>query len=156
MKKTNALRILDQQKIQYETLEYSYDSENLDVAKIASDNGIPLETIYKTLVLNGDKSGTIMALIAGDRQVSLKKVAMASANKKVEMAAVKDLQQLTGYVRGGCSPLGTKKAFPIYLDLSAQNRDKIYVNAGARGLLFSCTPQDLVTVCNAEWADISE
>ncbi len=81
---------------------------------------------------------------------------MASANKKVEMAAVKDLQQLTGYVRGGCSPLGTKKAFPIYFDLSAQNRAKIYVNSGARVLLFSCTPQDLVTVCNAQWADISE
>jgi Cys-tRNA(Pro)/Cys-tRNA(Cys) deacylase len=156
MKKTNALRILDQQKIQYETLEYSYDSENLDVAKIASDNGIPLETIYKTLVLFGDKSGTIMAVVAGDRQVSLKKIATASGNKKVEMAAIKDLQQLTGYIRGGCSPIGTKKAFPVYFDNSAQRLDKIYVNAGARGLLFSCSPEDLLKVCNAVWADISE
>jgi Cys-tRNA(Pro)/Cys-tRNA(Cys) deacylase len=156
MKKTNALRILEQQKIPYQTLEYSYDSENLDVAKIATDNGIALETIYKTLVLNGDKSGTIMAVIAGDRQVSLKKIATASGNKKVEMAAVKDLQQLTGYMRGGCSPVGTKKAFPVFFDISAQNRDEIYVNAGARGLLFSCAPKDLLFVCNAVWADISE
>jgi Cys-tRNA(Pro)/Cys-tRNA(Cys) deacylase len=156
MKKTNALRILEQQKIPYQTLEYSYDSENLDVAKIATDNGIALETIYKTLVLNGDKSGTIMAVIAGDRQVSLKKIATASGNKKVEMVAIKDLQQLTGYMRGGCSPVGTKKAFPVFFDISAQNRDEIYVNAGARGLLFSCTPKDLLFVCNAVWADISE
>ena len=83
MKKTNALRILDHHKIEYETLEYSYDSENLDVAKIAADNGLLLKIIYKTLVLNGDKNGTIMAVIAGDRQLSLKKTALVSGNKKV-------------------------------------------------------------------------
>jgi Cys-tRNA(Pro)/Cys-tRNA(Cys) deacylase len=156
MKKTNALRILDQHKIDYKTLEYKYDSDNLDVAKIAEDNGLLLEIIFKTLVLNGDKSGTIMAIIPGDRQLSLKKTAAASGNKKVEMAAVNDLENLTGYVRGGCSPIGTKKAYPVYLDLNAKVREKIFINAGTRGLLFSCAPNDLFKVCKVEWADLCE
>ena len=156
MKKTNALRILDSQGINYETLEYSYESENLDVAKIAADNGLLLEIIYKTLVLNGDKTGTFMAVIPGDRQLSFKKTASVSGNKKVEMVAVKDLEKLTGYLRGGCSPVGTKKIFPLYLDKNAQNRDKIFVNAGTRGLLFSCDPNDLFKVCRMEWADVCD
>jgi len=156
MKKTNALRILDQHKIIYDTLEYKYDSENLDVAKIAADNNIALESIYKTLVLNGDNSGTIMAIIAGDCQLSLKKTATASGNKKVEMLAPNQLQAVTGYIRGGCSPVGTKKVFPVYLDLSAKNRDKIYVNAGTKGLLFYCDPNDLFKVCPLNWADLSQ
>jgi Cys-tRNA(Pro)/Cys-tRNA(Cys) deacylase len=156
MKKTNALRILDSQGIKYETLEYTYDSENLDVAKIAADNGLLLEIIYKTLVLNGDKSDTIMALIPGDRHLSLKKTAYASGNKKVEMAAIKDLEKLTGYIRGGCSPIGTKKSLQVYMDINAQNCEKIFVNAGTRGLLYSCAPSDLFKVCKVEWADICE
>jgi Cys-tRNA(Pro)/Cys-tRNA(Cys) deacylase len=156
MKKTNALRILDSQGIKYETLEYTYDSENLDVAKIAADNGLLLEIIYKTLVLNGDKSGTIMSVIPGNRQLSLKKTASASGNKKVEIAAIKDLEKLTGYIRGGCSPIGTKKNLQVYLDINAQNCEKIFVNAGTRGLLFSCAPNDLFKVCKVEWADVCE
>jgi Cys-tRNA(Pro)/Cys-tRNA(Cys) deacylase len=156
MKKTNALRILDQQKIPYETVEYVYDSENLDVAKIASDNGLVLEQIYKTLLLSGDKSGTIVALVAGNHNLSLKKMAAASGNKKVEMAAVKDLLQLTGYIRGGCSPVGMKKAYPVYLDKAAESEDSIFVNAGTRGLLFAISPNDLLKVCGAAYADICD
>jgi len=156
MKKTNALRILDQHKIEYETLEYKYDCENLDVAKIATDNGLILESVYKTLLIIGDKNGTMMAVIPGNRQLSLKKAAVASGNKKVEMAAISDLEKLTGYVRGGCSPIGTKKIFPVYLDVNAKNCDKIFVNAGSRVLLFSCAPMDLFKVCRLEWADICD
>lgn len=156
MKKTNALRLLDRQKIAYSTLEYNYDNDNLDVAKIASDNSIDLETIYKTLVLSGDKSGVIVALVAGNRNLSLKKLATVSANKKVDMVPIKKLQNLTGYIRGGCSPLGMKKAYPLYLDETAKSKNSIFVNAGAKGLLFSCCPLDLQQLTDALWADISE
>ena len=156
MKKTNAVRILDQQKIAYDTVEYEYDSENLDLAKIAAENGFVLETIYKTLVLMGDKTGVLVAVVAGHHSLSLKKMAAVSGNKKVEMVAVKDIQNLTGYVRGGCSPIGMKKNFPVYLDETAKTMERIFVNAGVRGILFSCKPEDLLKVSRGEWADIAE
>jgi Cys-tRNA(Pro)/Cys-tRNA(Cys) deacylase len=156
MKKTNALRILDQQKIAYDTVEYEYDSENLDLAKIAAENGFVLETIYKTLVLTGDKTGVLVAVVAGHHSLSLKKMAAVSGNKKVEMVAVKDIQTLTGYIRGGCSPIGMKKNFPVYLDETAKTMERIFVNAGVRGILFSCKPEDLLKVGRGEWADIAE
>lgn len=156
MKKTNALRILDQQKIAYSTVEYEYDSENLDVAKIASDNGLVLEEVYKTLVLIGDKTGVLVAVVAGHHSLSLKKIASVSGNKKVEMSAVKDLQSLTGYIRGGCSPIGMKKNYPVYIDETGRDLARIFVNAGIRGILFACAPNDLLTACKGEWADIAE
>ncbi len=156
MKKTNALRILDQQKIAYDTVEYEYDSENLDLAKISADNGFVLEEVYKTLVLTGDKTGVLVAVVAGHHSLSLKKMAAVSGNKKVEMVAVKDIQTLTGYIRGGCSPIGMKKNFPVYIDETGKNLTAFFVNAGVRGILFSCKPQDLLKVCKGEWADIAD
>lgn len=155
-KKTNALRILEQQKIVYDTIEYSYDEENLNVAKIAEDNQLSLPQIYKTLVAEGDKTGLIVAVVAGDKSLSLKKIAAVSGNKKVWMLPVKDIQAHTGYIRGGCSPVGMKKHYPTYFDQTAKDCAKIYVNAGGRGTLFGCAPDALVQAAQGQWADIAE
>lgn len=154
MKKTNAIRLLQQKKIAFDTIHYIYDSENLDVRKIAEDNKLELEHIYKTLVLEGDKTGIVVALVAGNQVVSLKKMAAVSRNKKVAMLAVKDLQKYTGYVRGGCSPIGMKKQYPIYISEAAKNLEKLYINAGTRGTLVGVAPSDLYALAQAEWAEI--
>lgn len=154
MKKTNAIRLLQQKKIAFDTVHYIYDSENLDVRKIAEDNKLELEHIYKTLVLEGDKTGIVVALVAGNQVVSLKKMAAVSRNKKVAMLAVKDLQKYTGYVRGGCSPIGMKKQYPIYISEAAKNLEKLYINAGTRGTLVGVAPSDLYALAQAEWAEI--
>ena len=154
MKKTNAIRLLEQKKIAFDTVEYTYNSENLSVELIAEENDLSLPEIYKTLVLKGDKTGIIVALVAGDKTVSLKKLAAVSGNKKIAMVAVKDLQKNTGYIRGGCSPIGMKKQFPIYVSEEAQHLGKMYVNAGVRGILVGLKPQKLLEAANAEWAVI--
>jgi Cys-tRNA(Pro)/Cys-tRNA(Cys) deacylase len=156
MKKTNALRFLDKKNISFNILEYSYDSENLSVIQIAEDNNLQLSQIYKTLVLRGDKTGLIVALVAGGRSLSFKKIAKASANKKISLLPIKDLQRYTGYIRGGCSPIAMKKNFPVYISAEAELLDLFYVNAGARGLLAAINPLDLLKVTLAQWADISE
>ncbi|MFK7796117.1 MAG: Cys-tRNA(Pro) deacylase [Aureispira sp.] len=155
MKKTNALRLLDQQKKNYTTINYTYDPENLDVAHIATTNDLELSTIYKTLILKGDKTGVLVAVVAGDAQLNLKKAAQASGNKKVALLPVKDLLATTGYVRGGCSPLGLKKNYPIYIDVSAEVLDYLYVNAGVRGVLVGLQPNDLVQVTEAVYEVLS-
>lgn len=155
MKKTNALRILDQLKIDYEILEYKYDSEQLDLIKIAADNDLSIEKIYKTLVLIGDKTGVIVAVVSGNHQLSLKKIATVSGNKKVEMAPIEDLEKISGYIRGGCSPLGMKKKYPLFLDANGKSLEKIFVNAGTRGILFGCSPSDLEKACGGIWSDIA-
>jgi Cys-tRNA(Pro)/Cys-tRNA(Cys) deacylase len=149
MKKTNALRLLDRQKIPYTTISYTYDPENLDVAHIAASNDLALKTIYKTLILKGDKTGVFVAVVAGDAQLNLKKAAQASGNKKVALLPVKDLLATTGYMRGGCAPLGLKKNYPVYLDVSAKGLELLYVNAGVRGLLVGLQPDDLVQAAGA-------
>ncbi len=156
MKKTNALRLLDKNNIPFNILEYSYDSDNLSVTQIAEDNNLTLSQIYKTLVLTGDKSGLIVALVAGDRSLSFKKMAKESANKKISLLPVKDLQRHTGYIRGGCSPIAMKKSFPVYISAEAALLDLFYINAGSRGLLAAINPLDLLKVTLAQWADISE
>ena len=143
MKKTNALRILDRHKIKYQIAEYQYDPENLDVGHIAKENGFEVKIIYKTLVLSGDKNGVFVALVPGDKTLDFKLTAKASGNKKVKLIAVKDIEKITGYVRGGCSPFGMKKAFPIYADASIEALGLFYVNAGQRGILVGLTPADL-------------
>ncbi|WMX12066.1 MULTISPECIES: Cys-tRNA(Pro) deacylase [unclassified Aureispira] len=154
MKKTNAIRLLQQKKVTFDTIEYTYDSENLNVQKIAEDNGLTLTHIYKTLVLKGDKTGVFVALVAGDASLSLKKMAAVSQNKKVAMLAVKDLQKHTGYVRGGCSPIGMKKQYSVYISEEAKDLEKLYINAGTRGLLVGLVPKDLYNLAQAEWVEI--
>ena len=143
MKKTNAIRILDKKKIKYKIVQYTYDPNNLDVKLIATDNNLPVEIVYKTLVLNGDKNGTFVTLVPGDQELNLKAAAKVSGNKKVKLLPVKEIEGKTGYIRGGCSPLGMKKAFPTFADLAMQDLELCYVNAGVRGILVGVTPSDL-------------
>ena len=156
MKKTNALRLLDQRKISYETLEYEYNEEDLSVKKIAGDNFLKAENVFKTLVAKGDKNGVLVAVINGNQTLNLKSIAKASDNKKIALIPVKELLKLTGYIRGGCSPIGMKKPFPVFLDESAKDFKTIYVNAGVRGILVKLKPDDLLKVTNGKLAEISD
>ncbi len=155
-KKTNALRLLDAQNVQYEMVEYHYDTDDLSVEHIAEDNGLHLERIFKTLVAKGDKNGVAVAVVPGHKNLDFKALAKASGNKKMTLAPVKDIQGLTGYIRGGCSPIGMKKDYPVYLDTSALAYDVIYVNAGQRGLLVGLSPEALRRATDAVAAEISE
>ena len=152
IKKTNAARILDNLKIEYEVKSYEVDENDLSAVHVAETMG--LEKIYKTLVARGDKTGIIMAVIGGGDEVDLKALAKASGNKTVTMVALKELQPLTGYIRGGCSPLGAKKNYPVYLDKKSMEQDKISISAGVRGEQLILSPSDLVKAANATVADI--
>jgi len=156
MTKTNALRLLDKAGIAYRLVEYQYDAEDLDVAKIAADNGLELAQVYKTLVCQGDKTGPLVAVVPGDAQLDLKALALASGNKKIALAPLAALTALTGYVRGGCSPIGMKKDFPVILDEDADYWDEILINAGARGLLFGANPIGLTKAFGFQRAAISD
>ncbi len=149
MKKTNAVRILDRLKITYELVEYVVDESDLSAVHLAETARIPITQVYKTLVLEGDKNGYFVCIIPGAEEIDLKKAAAISANKKASMIKVKELEPLTGYIRGGCSPLGMKKQFPVYMDTSAFNLDTIYISAGIRGMQIRLSPEDLLRACNA-------
>ena len=144
IKKTNAIRTLERLGLAYDLQPYHYNPEDLDVQRIAEENQLPLEQIYKTLVLKGEQTGVLVALVDGTQDLNLKKLAQASGNKKVALLPTKDLQAVTGYIRGGCSPIGMKKQFPIYMSALALECPKIYLNAGVRGLLLGVAPQSLV------------
>ncbi|MCH2021242.1 MAG: Cys-tRNA(Pro) deacylase [Saprospiraceae bacterium] len=154
MKKTNAIRLLTQKKIEFKLLEYTYLPDNLSLSKIADDNNLQLHQVYKTLVLKGDKTGVVVALVAGDKSLDLKKFAAVSGNKKVTLLAVKELQKYTGYIRGGCSPIGMKKNYEVYISEEAKTISLIYINAGARGLLVGLAPLDLPLAIDVKWASI--
>lgn len=156
MKKTNAARILDRLKIRYELMEYEADEADLSAIHLAQTAGLPIDKIFKTLVLEGDKNGNFVCIIPGGLEINLKKAALASSNKKVAMIKMKDLEPLTGYIRGGCSPLGMKKNFPVYLDEAAFNHDFIYISAGIRGVQIKLSPADLMIACNARKVAISQ
>ena len=153
--KTNAARILDRLKINYELVEYTVDPDNLAADHVAEELGEPIEQVYKTLVLRGDKNGLLVCVVAGNREVDLKKAAKASGNKKVEMIAMKELLPLTGYIRGGCTSIGMKKHYPTFLSEEAMEFPFIYVSAGKRGLQLKLSPADLLKAANATPADIS-
>lgn len=155
-KKTNAARILDRLKIPYEIKTYEVDEEDLSAVHVAETAGIDLETVFKTLVTRGDKTGVIMAVINGGDEINLKLLAKASGNKSVEMIHLNELLPLTGYVRGGCSPLGAKKDYPVFIDSKALTHEKISVSAGMRGMQLILTPQDLVRATRATVADLVE
>ncbi|MBR1858683.1 MAG: Cys-tRNA(Pro) deacylase [Selenomonadaceae bacterium] len=154
LKKTNAARILDNLKISYEVKSYEVDEDDLSAVHVAETMGLDIATIFKTLVARGDKTGVIMAVINGADEVDLKALARASGNKNVEMVALKELQPLTGYIRGGCSPLGAKKNYPVYLDSKAMAQEKISISAGVRGEQIIIAPNDLVIAAQATVADI--
>ena len=152
--KTNAARILDRLKIKYELVEYTVDPDNLAADHVANELGEPIEQVFKTLVLRGDKTGIIVCVVAGNRDVDLKKAAKVSGNKKVEMIAMKELLPLTGYIRGGCTSIGMKKHYPTFINEDAQNFPFIYVSAGKRGLQLKLSPLDLAKAADASFADI--
>ena len=133
MTKTNAMRMLDKAKIKYEPIEYEVDENDLSGVSIAKKVGLDCAMVFKTLVAKGDKTGPIVMCIPVDKEINLKKAASVTKNKKIEMIHVKDLLGLTGYVRGGCSPVGMKKKFPTFIDESAKNFEKITVSAGTKG-----------------------
>ncbi|MGF7184873.1 Cys-tRNA(Pro)/Cys-tRNA(Cys) deacylase [Desulfitispora alkaliphila] len=149
MKKTNAARILDKLKISYELEEYEVDLEDLSAVNVAQKMGIPAEQIFKTLVARGDKTGVLIVCIPGGSELNLKSIASQSGNKKVELVPLKEVQQLTGYIRGGVSPIGIKKSYPVYLDDNALNYAEIMVSAGARGYQIVIKPADLVKAVDA-------
>lgn len=153
--KTNAARILDRLKIKYELVEYQVDPENLAADHVAEELGEPIEQVYKTLVLRGDKNGVFVCVVAGNREVDLKKAAKVSGNKKAEMIAMKELLPLTGYTRGGCTSIGMKKHFPTFVSEEALLFPFIYVSAGKRGLQIKLSPSDLIKAADASAADIA-
>lgn len=142
--KTNASRLLDKAKIAYELIPYIVDENDLAATHIAEQLHENIKQVFKTLVLHGDKSGYFVCVIPGDDTIDLKKAAKASGNKKVAMIPMKELLPLTGYIRGGCSPIGMKKAFPVYFEPSCMDYPYIYISAGQRGLQLKLNAADLV------------
>jgi len=144
IEKTNAARIFDKAKIKYELIPYEVNEDDLSAVHVATDLKEPVEKVFKTLVLKGDKTGYFVCVIPGAEELDLKKAAKISGNKNSEMIPMKDLLPVTGYIRGACSPIGMKKHFPTYIHESCRNFDRIYVSAGKRGLQLHLAPQDLI------------
>ncbi len=149
MKKTNAARLLDSHKIPYELIPYQVEETDLGAQHVADQLHEDIRQVFKTLVLQGDRSGYFVCVIPGAEEVDLKKAAKVSGNKKCDLIPQKELLPLTGYIRGGCSPIGMKKAFPTYIHTTAEQFDHIFVSAGVRGLQFKIAPQDLVQITHA-------
>ncbi len=154
MSKTNAIRILESHKIVFETFSYEVDENDLSGETVAKKINVDPESVFKTLVCIGDKSGHIVFCIPVTEGLNLKKAATASGNKKVEMIKLKDLLPLTGYIRGGCSPIGMKKLFPTYIDETAQLFERIYASAGVRGMQIKIYPDDLLKMVDGTYANL--
>jgi Cys-tRNA(Pro)/Cys-tRNA(Cys) deacylase len=149
IKKTNAVRILDRLSINYQLHTYEVDENDLSATHVAESVGQNVDQVFKTLVLRGDKTGLLVAIIPGAMELNLKEVAKVSGNKNAEMIAMKELLPLTGYIRGGCSPLGMKKNFPTYIDETCILFDTIFVSAGVRGMQIEIAPADLIGATGA-------
>lgn len=156
VQKTNAARLLDKLGIQYELVPYNFDPDDLAAEHVAEELGEPIEQVYKTLVLRGDKTGLFVCVIAGNREVDLKLAAKASGNKKAEMLPLKELLPNTGYIRGGCTSIGMKKHYPTYFSAEMADFDTVYVSAGQRGLQLKLSPLDLAKAADATFATITE
>ena len=148
--KTNVARLLDKDKIHYELVPYEVDENDLSCIHVAKTLGENIEQVFKTLVLHGDKSGYFVCVIPGENEINLKIAAKVSGNKKCDLIHVKELLPLTGYIRGGCSPIGMKKHFPTYIHQTCNDFPYIFVSAGVRGLQLKIAPADLIAVCHAE------
>lgn len=154
MVKTNAMRLLDADKIKYRSETYEYDENDLSGVTVAAKLSMPPEQLFKTLVTKGDKTGYMVFCIPVAEELDLKKAAVCSKNKKIEMLHVKDLLPVTGYIRGGCSPIGMKKKFPTFIDETAQLFDEIGVSAGVRGCQIIISPDDLLKYTDAVLEDL--
>ena len=153
--KTNAARLLDKAKIGYELKPYEVDENNLAATHVAESLGEPIERVFKTLVLKGDRNGHFVCVIQGDKEVDLKMAAKISGNKNCDLIPMKDLLATTGYIRGGCTPIGMKKTFPTFIDDSCLAFDYIYISAGQRGLQLRLSPTDLIAYTRATTATLS-
>lgn len=153
--KTNAARLLDKAGISYELIPYEVDPENLAATHVAEQLGEDIERVFKTLVLRGDRNGIFVCVVPGDMEVDLKAAAKISGNKSAEMIAMKELLPTTGYIRGGCSPIGMKKHFPTYIHATAVEFDFIYVSAGVRGIQVKIAPQSLISFIGATVGEIA-
>ena len=149
VQKTNAARLLDAAGIQYSLVPYEVDEEHLDASHVAAQLGEDLDRVFKTLVLRGDRTGFFVCVMPGSLEVDLKVAARISGNKNCEMIHVKELLPTTGYIRGGCSPIGMKKPFPTFIHESALLYDTIYISAGIRGLQICIAPQTLIDFVGA-------
>ena len=154
-KKTNVMRILDKEKISYETKSYDYDEDNLSGVHAAAELGYDPDMVFKTIVTHGDKTGPVVFCLPSEKEIDLKAAARVSGNKSVEMIHVKELPGLTGYLRGGCSPIGMKKQYPTFIDSTASDFEKIYVSAGQRGLQLCLDPRELAAFVGAELCDVT-
>ena len=152
--KTNVARVLDSKKIPYSLIPYTVDENNLAAQHIADELGENIEQVFKTLVLHGDKSGYFVCVVPGNCEVDLKKAAKVSGNKKAEMIPMKDLLPVTGYIRGGCSPVGMKKTFPTWFHNTCLNFDYIYLSAGVRGLQIQVNAKNIVDLVKASIGDL--
>lgn len=152
--KTNAARLLDRAKIEYELIPYTVDEDNLAATHVAEELGEDIATVFKTLVLRGDRTGLFVCVIPGHKEVDLKAAARLSGNKKADLIPMKELLPTTGYIRGGCSPIGMKKPLPTLIDESVILHERIYISAGVRGLQIAIAPNDLVEFVGATVAPI--
>jgi Cys-tRNA(Pro)/Cys-tRNA(Cys) deacylase len=156
VQKTNAARLLDQLGIGYELREYEVDPEDLAAETVAAKIGLPLEQVFKTLVAHGERKGVVLAVIPGDQELNLKALAAAAGEKKIELVAVKELQGLTGYVRGGVTALAAKRDFPVYVDETIELFDVVSISAGVRGLQILIAPADYLRAAKAMVAALSQ
>jgi Cys-tRNA(Pro)/Cys-tRNA(Cys) deacylase len=154
--KTNAARLLDQMGIHYELREYEVDPNDLAAETVAAKIGLPLEQVFKTLVASGDRNGIAMAVIPGDQELNLKAMAAAAGERKIQLVPVKELQALTGYIRGGVTALAAKRDFPVYVDETIELFDVVSISAGVRGLQILLAPADYLRATKATIAALAE
>ena len=154
IEKTNAARLLDRAKIAYELIPYTVDEENLAATHVAEELGEDIAQVFKTLILRGDRTGHFVCVIPGDKEVDLKAAARISGNKKADLIPMKELLPTTGYIRGGCSPIGMKKPFPTFIHATALDFDHIFISAGVRGLQIKIAPAALIDFVGASVAEL--
>ena len=152
--KTNAARLLDKAKVAYGLIPYTVDEDNLAATHVAEELGEDIATVFKTLVLRGDRAGLFVCVIPGDKEVDLKAAARVSGNKKADLIAMKELLPTTGYIRGGCSPIGMKKPLPTFIHATCLEHERIYISAGVRGLQIAISPADLIAYIGATVSEL--
>jgi Cys-tRNA(Pro)/Cys-tRNA(Cys) deacylase len=154
--KTNAARLLDQMGVRYELREYEVDADDLAAETVAAKIGLPAEQVFKTLVARGDRHGLVMAVIPGDQELDLKALAAISGERKIQLVPVKELQALTGYIRGGVTALAAKRDFPIFVDETIELFDVVSVSAGIRGLQILLSPADYLHATKGKTAPLGQ
>jgi Cys-tRNA(Pro)/Cys-tRNA(Cys) deacylase len=156
MKKTNAVRMLDELGIRYSVREYEVDPDDLSAGTVAAKIGLPVEQTFKTLVARGDRIGVCFAVVPGSAEVDLKKLAAATGDKKIDIVSLKEVQPLTGYIRGGVTALAAKKNYPVFVDETLELWDEISISAGQRGMQILLSPADYLRATSATVADIAK